>query len=242
MSWNPPSPGSGAWPGDPGQPPPGYIPPPAPGQGGGQPQEPGVPVPQWYGMPGQGGYQPPGRRHRAFRRLGIRGAVVIGVIIVSSLVAYVHGRHTWKLTAPGAAAGMPRDTSPLDTLGLSAVAAGARSAITSVSGYGTLKSSVSAAYQRGPGPLVWFAGFNGTFDRQLVLDRYQGARVVNVDAGPHGGVAECARSTSATLCQWSTTTTVGQVIIRTSALGGPVPIASADSLMIKVRDSVEQPG
>jgi hypothetical protein len=142
------------------------------------------------------------------------------VIIVGSVLAYEHGSHTWKLTTPSTASGLPRDADPLDTLGLSSGVTGARSAIAKVSRYGTLKSSVSAAYQRGSGPLVWFVGFNGTFNKQLVLERYQGARVVSVNAGPHGGVAECARSTSATLCQWSTTTTVGDLIIRTSALGG----------------------
>ena len=168
--------------------------------------------------------------------------MVFVVVIVSSFLAFTHGNRTWKLTTPSTAAGMPRATGPLATFGLSAGVAGARSAITGISGYGTLKSSVNAAYQRGSGPLVWFYGFSGTFSKQLVLSRYQGARVVNVNAGPHGGVAECARSTTATLCQWSTSTTVGDVLIRTLALGGPVSIANADSLMIKMRDSVEQPG
>ena len=71
-------------------------------------------------------------------------------------------------------------------------------------GYGTLKSSVSAAYQSGPGPLVWFIGFNGAFNQQIVLKSYPGARVLNVSAGPHGGVAECASSSALTFCQWST--------------------------------------
>jgi hypothetical protein len=240
MSWNPPPDGSGGWQGNPGQP---YGQPGAPGQGYGAPQGPGDPGPQWYGMPGPGGYRPPGRWRRAgLRRLGIGGAVLVVVIIVSSVVSYEHGNHSWKLTAPSTAAGMPRDTSQLDTLGLSASVTEARSAITQVPGYGTLKSSVSAAYQKGTGPLVWFIGFNGAFGRQLVLKRYPGGRVVTVSAGPHGGVAECASSTSATLCQWSTTSTVADLIIRTSALGGPVSIASADSLMIRMRDSVEQSG
>jgi hypothetical protein len=71
---------------------------------------------------------------------------------------------------------------------------------------------------------------------------YQGARILTVDTGPHGGAAECASSTTATFCQWSTSSTVGDLIIRTSALGGPVSTASADSLMIKMRNSVEHPG
>ena len=109
-------------------------------------------------------------------------------------------------------------------------------------GYGTLKSSVSAAYQSGPGPLVWFIGFNGAFNQQIVLKSYPGARVLNVSAGPHGGVAECASSSALTFCQWSTTSTVGDLIIRASSIvGGPVSTATADSLMIKMRNSVELP-
>jgi hypothetical protein len=34
---------------------------------------------------------------------------------------------------------------------------------------------------------------------------------------------------------------VGELIIRTSILGGPVSTASADSLMTKMRNSVEHP-
>jgi hypothetical protein len=41
---------------------------------------------------------------------------------------------------------------------------------------------------------------------------------------------------------WSTNSTVSELIIRTSVLGGPVSTASADSLMIKMRSSVEHPG
>jgi hypothetical protein len=227
-SWNPPPEGSGGWPGDPGQ---GYLPPPGPG----------VPGQQWYGVPDIGGYQPPGRRRGILRRLGIVGAVLIVAIIVASVLVYEHENHSWKLTAPGTAAGLQRDTNPLDTLGLSDGATGARSAITKIPGYGSIKSSVSAAYQTGSGPLVWFIGFNGSFDKQIVLESYQGARIRTVNAGPHGGAAECASSASATFCQWSTSSTVGDLIIRTSVLGGPVSTASADSLMIKMRNSVEHP-
>jgi hypothetical protein len=254
-SWNPPPEGSGGWPRDPGQDygqpsapdqgygqpaAPGAGQPGAPGQGYGPPTGPGVPAPQWYGVPGMG-YQPPNRRRGILRRLGIGGAVIIVAIIVGSVLAYQHENHAWKLTAPGTAAGLPRDTNPLDTLGLSDSVTAARSAITKVPGYGTIKSSVSAAYQAGSGPLVWFIGINGTFDKQIVLESYQGARVLSVNAGPHGGAAECASSAAATFCQWSTNSTVGELIIRTSALGGPVSTASADSLMIKIRNSVEHP-
>jgi len=242
-SWNPPPDGSGGWAGDqspvpPGpQPPqPSYIPPPPPGQGYGQPTGPGYPAQQWYGTPGMG--QPP--RRRRLRRLAISGAVVVVLIIVASVVTYEHDNHSWKLTAPATAAGMPRDTSPLDTLGLSSAVSGARSAIAKVPGYGSLKSSVSAAYLKGSGPLVWFIGFNGSFNQQIVLKSYPDARVVSVNAGPHGGAAECAKSSSLTFCQWSTNSTVGDLLIRSSSiLGGPVSTATADSLMIKMRNSVE---
>jgi hypothetical protein len=203
--WNPPPEGSGGWPGDPGpvppgpQPPePGYINPPGPGQGYGPPPGPGLPAPQWYGTPGMGGYQPQPPRRRILRRLGLGGAVLIGVIIAASVLVYQHENHSWKLTTPSTAAGMRRDTDPLDTLGLSAGVTGARSAITRVPGYGTLKSSVTAAYQSGSGPLVWFIGFNGTFNQQIVLRSYPGARVLTVNAGPHGGAAECASSSAVT--------------------------------------------
>jgi hypothetical protein len=191
-----------------------------------------------------GGYQPPGRRRGILRRLGIGGIVLLVVIIAGSVVTYQHENHPWKLTAPSTAAGLPRDTDPLDTLGLSSGVTGARSAITKVPGYGKLKSSVSAAYLAGSGsgPLVWFIGFNGAFSEQIVLRSYQGARIVTVNAGPHGGVAECASTTSDTFCQWSTTSTVGDLIITASAIGGgPISITTADNLMIKIRNSVEHP-
>ena len=246
-NWNQPPEGSGGWTGDPGQvppgtqPPPGYIPPPPPGQGYGQPPGQGYPAPQWYGQPGMGGFQPQSPRRRIFRRLGIGGAVVIAAIIVVSVITYEHQNHPWKLTAPGSAAGMSRDTSPLDTLGLSNTVSGARSAITKVPGYGSLTSSVNAAYQKGSsGPLVWFIGFNGKLNQQIILKSYPDAHVVSVNPGPHGGSAECAKSTTVTFCQWSTTSTVGDLVIRSSSvLGGAVPTATADSLMIKMRNSVE---
>jgi hypothetical protein len=259
-SWNPPPEGPGGWPGagDPGPgfgqpspPGPGFGQPAAPGEGFGQPGAPGqgyappagpgLPAPQWYGVPGMGGPQPPNRRRGFLRRIGIGGTAIVVAVIVGSVLAYQHENHAWKLTAPGTAAGLPRDTSPLDTIGLSEGVTEARSALAKVPGYGTIKSSVSAAYRAGSGPLVWFIGFNGTFDKQIVLKNYQGARVLSVSAGPHGGAAECASSASATFCQWSTNSTVGELIIRTSFLGGPVSTATADSLMIKMRSSVEHP-
>jgi hypothetical protein len=232
--WNP----SNGGPGDPGQ---GYGQPSASGQDYGPPAGPGVPAPHRYGVPGLGGFQPPSRRRESLRRVGIGGAAIIVAVIVGSVLAYQHENHAWKLTAPGTAAGLPRDTSPLDTIGLSEGVTEARSALAKVPGYGTIKSSASAAYRAGSGPLVWFIGFNGTFDKQIVLKNYQGARVLSVNAGPHGGAAECASSASATFCQWSTSSTVGELIIRTSFLGGPVSTATADSLMIKMRSSVEHP-
>jgi hypothetical protein len=241
-SWNPPPEGSGGWVGDTGQ---GYGQPGVPGPGYEPPPGSDLPAPQGYAMPGMGGYQPPGRRGGVRRRLGIGGIVLLVVIIAASVLTYQHDNHPWKLTAPSTAAGLQRDTDPLDTLGLSGGVTGARSAITSVHGYGKLKSTVSAAYLAGSktGPLVWFIGFNGTFSEQLVLRSYQGARIVTVDAGPHGGVAECASTTTDTFCQWSTTSTVGDLIITSSDLGalggGPVSTATADSLLIKMRNSVE---
>jgi hypothetical protein len=250
-SWNPPPEGSGGWTGDPGQVPPGpqppqpsYIPPPGPGQGYGQgygqPPGPGYPGPQWSGMPGMGGFPPQSPRRRIFRRLGISAAIVIVVIIAASVVVYQHENHSWKLTAPSTAAGLSRSTDPLVTDALGSDVSGARSAITKVPGYGSLTSSVSAAYQKGElGTLVLFLGFNGKFNQQIVLKSYPDASVVSVNAGPHGGVAECAKSSTLTFCQWSTTSTVGDLLIRSSAIGGPVSTATADSLMIKMRNSVE---
>ena len=252
---NPPPESPGGWTGDQNPVPPGpqpqqpsYIPPPPPDQGYGQPPDqgygqppgPGYPAPQWYGTPGMGGFAPRPPRRRIFRRLGLSAAVVIVVIIVASVVVYQHENHSWKLTAPSTAAGLSRSTDPLFTDGLSSDASGARSAITKVPGYGSLTSSVSAAYQKGElGTLVLYIGFNGKFSQQIVLKSYPGARVVSVNAGPHGGAAECAKSSSLTFCQWSTNSTVGDLLIRSSSIGGPVSTATADSLMIKMRNSVE---
>ena len=87
--------------------------------------------------------------------------------------------------------------------------------------------------------MVWFIGFNGKLNQQILLKSYPGAHVVSVNAGPHGGAAECAKTSVLTFCQWSTTSTVGDLVIRSSILGGPVSTATADSLMIKMRNSVE---
>jgi hypothetical protein len=187
-----------------------------------------------------GGFPPQPPRRRIFRRLGISGAVIIVLIIAASVVVYQHGNHSWKLTAPGTAAGLSRSTDPLLADGLSADVSGARSAVTKVPGYGSLTSSVSAAYQKGElGTVVLYVGFNGKFNQQIVLKSYPDSKVVSVDAGPHGGAAECAKSPTLTFCQWSTNSTVGELLIRSSAIGGPVSTATADSLMIKMRNSVE---
>jgi hypothetical protein len=239
----PPGQGYGQPPGQDSGQPPGQDSGQPPGQDSGQPPGPGYPAPQWYGTPGMGGFPPQPPRRRIFRRLGISAAVVIVVIVVASVVVYQHENHSWKLTAPRTAAGLSRSTDPLLTDGLGSDVSGARSAITKVRGYGSLTSSVSAAYQKGElGTLVLFIGFNGKFNRQIVLKSYPDARVVSVDAGPHGGAAECAKSSSLTFCQWSTNSTVGDLLIRSSAIGGPVSTATADSLMIKMRNSVEHSG
>jgi hypothetical protein len=229
--WNLPLEGQGTPPYDTGQSFPGPESP-GPGQGSGAP---GSGHPPGPGLPSR--YAPPAWRSRRVIRLVSICATL--VIVIVGVLNSLRGHPTWKLTAPPIAAGMPRDTSTLDTLDLGSAVADARSAITSLSGYGTLKSSVSAVYQRGAGPSVEFVGFNGAFKETVELRSYQHARVTSVSPGPHGGVAECARSTIATLCQWSTSSTVGDVVIRTSTLGGSVPIGTADSLMIKIRNSVE---
>lgn len=263
--WNPPPEGPEGW-GDTGQgfgqpsgPGPGYgqsgVPGPdygqpgVPGPGYGPPTGPGVPYPmgygpQGYGPQGMGGYQPPGRRRGVLRWIGIGAVVVLALIIVAGVITYTQEDHSWKLTAPSTAAGLSRSTNVLDTLGLSEAAASQKSAVTKVPGYGTLQSTVSAAYAASSltAPLVQFIGLNGKFSEQIELKSFQGAPIVNVNAGPHGGVAECAKTSLETFCQWSTTSTVGALIITSSDLGGgPVSTATADSLLIKMRNSVEKP-
>ena len=89
--------------------------------------------------------------------------------------------------------------------------------------------------------MVWFSGFRRVQLAECAQE-LSGCPRPDVSAGPHGGVAECASSSALTFCQWSTTSTVGDLIIRASSiLGGPVSTATADSLMIKMRNSVELP-
>jgi hypothetical protein len=201
-----------------------------------------------YAQPGpDGSYPPPPRKSRARTWFGIIAGIVVGAIVISGVSAYVlnHSKK-WVLTAPSSIAGLTTDTNPLDQTTFSSGVARFKSNVTSLPNYGQLKSTVSAIYLLGSSQTIGYAGLNGTFNAQIVLKPGNGVQVVNVNAGPHGGTAECARTSVETICQWSTGTTIGRLdIIPTGGLlggsGSPDSISAADSLMIKIRDAVEKP-
>jgi hypothetical protein len=173
--------------------------------------------------------------------------VVLGVVI-AGVSAYIlkNGSKKWLLTAPSSIAGLKTDTNPLDQSTFSNGVARFKSNVTGLPNYGKLKSTVSGIYLLGSSQTIGFAGLNGTFNAQIVLRPGNGVQVSNVKAGPHGGAAECARTSTETICQWSTGTTIGRLdIIPASGLTGgsgtPDSISAAASLLLKIRDAVEKP-
>jgi hypothetical protein len=236
-----PQPGYGTPPGTSPQPgygtQPGYAAPAGYGPQAGYGTQPGY----GYGQPG-GSYPAPPPRHRGRMWLGIIGGIVVLAVVIAGVSAYILNKSKkWMLTAPPTVAGMSRDSDPLSE-GFGAAVAKFRSDVTSLHNYGHLDSTVSSIYTLGSSQAVGFIGFNGTFNVQVVLKSANGLKVSSVSAGPHGGVAECGTSTLETICQWSTGTTVGiLVIIPDGTSANSESVSAADKLMIKVRDDVEKP-
>src|SRR5205085_6263399 len=129
---------------------------------------------------------------------------LVVVALIAGVSAYLLGKpQKWVVTAPPTIAGMSRDTSPADQSEFSTLVARFRSDITSLPGYGSLKSTVSGIYRLSSRHAAGFIGFNGTFRVSVVLKSGAGLRVSRANPGPHGGTAECGTDGSNTLCQWS---------------------------------------
>jgi hypothetical protein len=174
--------------------------------------------------------------------LGIGAASVIAVIVIAGVVVYLLTKPTnWEVTAPPSVAGLSRDTSPADQAGFGPLVTKFRSDVTSLKNYGSLTSTVSAIYSLGPGHTVGLIGFNGKFNVSLVLKSGPSMTVSSANAGPHGGVAECGSASSDVVCQWSTPTTVGIVVVIPSNPGaGQESVKTVSNLMIRIRDSAER--
>ena len=230
----------------------------APGPGPGYSTQPGYAPPSGYGpQPGYAphpgyGYRPPGpggtypvppirRRWRIW--LGIIAGFMIVAAVIAGISAYLLNKpQKWTLTAPQTLLGMSPDTRPTDQLGFNALIAKFKSDLTSLPHYGSMKSAVSGIYRLNPRHAVGFIGFNGTFNVRVVLKTGAGLTVTKANPGPHGGTAECGTDGINTLCQWSTGTTVGIVIMIPTSLGaGPEKPRDAHSLMLEIRNSVEHP-
>jgi hypothetical protein len=170
--------------------------------------------------------------------------VTIGVIIAGvSVFILKRSSQQWTLTAPPSVAGFSRDTSSIDQSAFAREVSTLRAGVTSLPNYGSLKSTVSALYKLGPNQSVGFIGFNGTFNVEVVLQNGPHLKVSKASPGPHGGTAECGQLSPDTLCQWSTPTTVGIiVVIPTSPAARQESVAAANSLMLRIRGAVEHSG
>ncbi len=186
-------------------------------------------------------YPVPPARRRIW--LGIVAGLVVLVIVIAGISVYIlHKSQKWTLTAPQTIAGMSRDARPTDQLAFSALVAKFKSNVTSLPKYGTLKSTVSGIYTLGSAQAVGFIGFNGTFNVRVALKTGAGIKVSSANPGPHGGTAECGSDSSYAVCQWSTATTVGIVLVIPTISGASHEnLESANNLMIRIRDSVERP-
>jgi hypothetical protein len=222
---------------------PGYGSPAGYGSPGGYGPQPGYGTPG-YAQPGpDGSYPTPPRRSRGRTWLGIGAGIIVIAVVIAGVSAYVlNNSKKWVLTAPPTVAGMSRDNNYIDQLSFGSAVAKFRSDVTSLPDYGHLKSTVSAIYTLGTNEAVGFVGFNGTFNEQVVLKTTSDLKVTSVSPGPHGGTAECGSSGPNTICEWSTGTTVGIVLITPiNSAGTPESITAAGDLMVKIRDAVEQP-
>src|SRR5487761_1806151 len=191
-----------------------------------------------YGRPGPA-YPPTRSRWRMW--LGIGAGFVVLVVVIAGISAYLLVKpKNWKVPAPQTVAGMSRDTSPTDQQGFAALVQQFKNDVTRLPNYGSLKSTVSGIYRLGPDQAVGLIGFNGTFKVQVTLKTGAALTVSSANPGPHGGTAECGISATDAVCQWSTGTTVGiVVVIPTSSAAGQESVKTADNLMIKVRGGVE---
>lgn len=198
-----------------------------------------------YAQPGpDGSYPAPPPRGRGRMWLGVIIGIVVLAVVIAGVSAYIVNRSKkWVLSAPTTISGLGRDTNPLDQQEFSDGVSSFKSTVTKLPNYGKLTSTVSAIYTLGSSQTVGFAGLNGTFNSQIVLKPPAGGpKVSNVDAGPHGGAAECVKTSTATICQWSTSTTIGRLDIIPSQGGGSVAsISAADSLLLKIRAATEHP-
>jgi hypothetical protein len=168
--------------------------------------------------------------------------MVLAAVIAGISVYLLNKPQKWVLTAPHTLVGMSPDTSPTDQLGFNALIAKFKSDLTSLPHYGRLNSTLSGIYRLSQRHSVGFVGFNGTFNVRVALKTGAGLTVTKANPGPHGGTAECGTDGINTVCQWSTSTTVGIVIVIPTSLGaGPEKRKDTHSLMLKIRDSVEHP-
>jgi hypothetical protein len=168
--------------------------------------------------------------------------MILAAVIAGISVYLLNKPQKWRLTAPQTLVGMSPDTSPTDQLDFNALIARFKTDLTSLPHYGSLKSTVSGIYRLSQRHAVGFIGFNGTFNARVVLKAGAGLTVTRANPGPHGGTAECGTDGTNAICQWSTGTTVGIVVVSPTSLGaGPEKRRDAHSLMIKIRDSAEQP-
>ncbi|MGH3155895.1 MAG: hypothetical protein ACRDNF_04875 [Streptosporangiaceae bacterium] len=187
-----------------------------------------------------------GRRHlasprRARARLWF--TVIAGAAaIAAGASAYALSNTTsWVLTAPATAASLGHDSNPVDQLSFASAVAKFRSSVTGLSAYRHLRSTVSAIYTLGSDQAVGFVGFNGSFGEQFTLKTTDRLAVTSVDPGPHGGAAECGHSSASTICDWSTGTTVGILLIApANGSSRGESTTAAGKLMIKIRDAVER--
>jgi hypothetical protein len=223
-------------------------PPPDPSAQTGYGTQAGYGPPSGYGTPGyaqpgpDGTFPPPPRRSRARTWFGIIAGIIVLAVVIAGVSAYILNRSKkWVLTAPTSISGLRQDTNPLDQTEFSSGVAKFKSNVTNLPNYGKLASTVSAIYEIGSSQAVGFAGLNGTFNAQVVLKAGNGIKVSSVSPGPHGGAAECARTPAETICQWSTSTTIGRLDIIPTSGGSTESISTADNLMIKIRDAAEKP-
>jgi hypothetical protein len=171
----------------------------------------------------------------------IAGLAVVAAVVAGASAYALSSTKSWVLTAPTTAAGLGRDSNPVDQLSFASAVARFRSSVTSLSAYRHLRSTVSAIYTLGSGQAVGFVGFNGSFGEQFTLKTTDRLAVTNVNPGPHGGTAECGHSSAGTICDWSTGTTVGILLIApTNGSSHGEPTMAADKLMIKIRHAVER--